>query len=29
MKQHKVIVQPEAQAEVDAIRIYQNTLDPK
>jgi mRNA-degrading endonuclease RelE of RelBE toxin-antitoxin system len=29
MKQHKVIVQPEAQEEVDAIRIYQHTLDPK
>ena len=29
MKQYKVIVQPEAQEEVDAIRIYQNNLDPK
>ncbi|MBS1546186.1 MAG: type II toxin-antitoxin system RelE/ParE family toxin [Bacteroidetes bacterium] len=29
MKQHKVVVQVEAQAEVDAIRIYQNTIDPK
>jgi hypothetical protein len=28
MKHHKVIVQVEAQEEVDAIRIYQNTLDP-
>jgi hypothetical protein len=29
MKPHKVVVQPEAQEEVDAIRIYQNSLDPK
>ena len=29
MKPHKVIVQPEAQEEVDAIRIYQNGLDSK
>lgn len=29
MKQHKVIVQAEAQEEVDAIRTYQNTIDPK
>lgn len=27
MKRHKVIVQPEAQKEVDAIRIYQNGFD--
>ena len=29
MKQHKVVVQPEAQDEVDSIRILQNGLDPK
>jgi plasmid stabilization system protein ParE len=29
MKQHNVIVQAEAQEEVNAIRIYQNSLHPK
>lgn len=29
MERHKVIVQPEAQEEVSAIRTYQNSLDPK
>jgi hypothetical protein len=29
MKPHKVIVQPEAQAEVNAIRIHQNSIDTK
>jgi len=28
MERHKVIVQPEAQEEVNAIRIYQNSIDP-
>lgn len=29
MKRHKVVVQPEAQEEVNAIRINQNGIDPK
>lgn len=29
MKPYKVVVQPEAQEEVEAIRIYQNSLDPQ
>lgn len=29
MKRHNVVVLAEAQEEVDAIRIYQNSLDPK
>ncbi len=29
MKRHNVIVLPEAQEEVDAIRRYQTSLDPK
>lgn len=29
MERHKVIVQPEAQEEVNAIRTHQNGLDPK
>lgn len=29
MKPHKVVVQPEAQAEVAAIRAYQNSLGPE
>jgi hypothetical protein len=29
MKLHKVVVQPEAQKEVEAIRRHQNEMDPK
>jgi len=29
MKRHEVIVQPAAQEEVNAIRIYQNGIDPE
>lgn len=29
MKRFRVIIQPEAQEEVNAIRVYQNGLDPK
>ncbi len=29
MKPHRVVVQPEAQEEVNAIRVHQNGLAPK
>ena len=29
MRRYEVIVQPEAQAEIEAIRKYQNEIDPK